>query len=335
MKKEILKLVNKNASYNLDKNYNWCVRDNLFTIYDKKFNFNESFSLKEKQVKKVMDIMSDEVSIEIDNSLILRDKDNKIVVKEYTINEVIHVPKIDDEKTFLLNKDKLEFSENLLKSIKTHGESLIKDYVCFVKDYIFKTDTYQLGYYKTDDVLQDNIGLHDSVIKLLIALKEDDIKINYSNENIEIVTDNYVIITKNYRDIPDLISLIKYKENIYSHFKELRFNKKDLVEVLKTCDKVAVDSTDSKHSVYLRNKDDNTLYFVSKNNSMEIEKEIVMLDKVEDVLTGFNITFLLAFIDKHIDKNTNIVSVNYLNEKTMLCCESKGYNYIFMPVVIK
>lgn len=335
MKKDLFKQF-KNGIFKMDAKCNWLVYGNMFEIYDKDFNFKEHYQLSEKNAMKIKDILGDNKNIFTsltDDILHLEDGYNIIKIKKYEI-ENMDIPNIKTDTQINLGKNAMQYAYRLLTQIKSNSKIDIGKYVGFMNNYIFRTDSYQLGNYTVSHICDKQLSLHENIIKLLEIINDDKIKIDYSEDDIKIETNDYIIIARNY-NLPNLNSVLSQKSYGYN---KLTFNKKDLENLLKSCDKIAIDDVESKHSIKMNNyKKD--IIFTSKNADMEIEKKLNTINEIDKnkivINVGFNITFVLNYIKNTLDKKDENIDIFYSNGSSLLYCTKDNYDYIFMPIALR
>ena len=336
MKKEIFKKIKKGI-YHMDNEYNWHITTKDFIIIDKNFQHNEeSFKLYEDEVKNIIDILGGNVFVKLKGikNLEISDKNSRLAIKDFA---KVNLSETKFERDYLihLDEERLDLAKKLVTELKPTKIIDISTLVGFVENYVYRTDTYRLGYFTLENSIgEKKISLDETVIDLLILIQDKNIlvEIDYSRSLIRITTENYIIYTQ-YKELVNPIPLINQVNNEKSKCTTLNFNRIELINVLKVCDKIAVSDVDNKHKVIMRG-DTNKLTLYSSNSRMNISKDILLNNTVPtNVDVAFNSKFLIECLSTSM-KDLKDINILYQNGHSKLFCENKNYTYIFMPMKI-
>lgn len=242
------------------------------------------------------------------------DKDNSIIISQYTLKEVIRQTIFsisDNDNNKVMTGELFEINEDILKVVSLDGHRIS------IRNILLKNS------YEQNKVIVPGKTLNE-ISKILAGDVSKDVTIFFTNKHILFEFDDTIVVSRliegDYFNINQMLSS--------DYETKLKINKKELLSCI---DRATLLIKEGDKKPVIINIVDNTMELKLNSTVGSMNEEIDITKTGKDIMIGFNPKFLIDAL-KNIDDEE--ITIYLLNPKApcFIRDEKEQYIYLILPV---
>ena len=279
----------------------WTGTDLYNTIFYKKDIGSGSFTVDFKNLEKAADILKDFNKFEIiDNNITFKNSKKEITLHLTDLDMFPNIRKNDfEEIETIIDQEILRRSVYIAMDPENRSNTILQC-IGVADGYISGSNSFQaLHFPDTLNTVKKPIAITREFINMMDPKETGKFYLN-NNDEILIEYENYSILSRLCTlSMPNFKAII----NNFNYDKEVKFNKEELIEILKDTLKIAAQNPDSINSTIFYLKDRDTTIKASCKN-MKIKSKIDCLLSGDPLKIALNIKYILDYLK--IDDNKEV-----------------------------